>query len=109
MVTAYLELAELQALNRRPMYMRDWITRLDDFLRMTGREILTHAGTVTHEDALAKSRRDYEKYHQRILNEPSPVEKHFIEAAAQVKTLEDNRKQTDAKDAKKNAKGKTKQ
>jgi len=53
MVTAYLELAELQALNRKPMHMRDWIARLDDFLKMTGREILSHAGTVSHEDALA--------------------------------------------------------
>jgi hypothetical protein len=55
MVTAYLELAELQALNRKPMYMRDWIERLDDFLKMAGREILLHAGTVSHDDALAKA------------------------------------------------------
>src|SRR3546814_15358285 len=44
MVTAYLELAELQALSRKPMYMQDWIARLDDFLRMTGNEVLAHAG-----------------------------------------------------------------
>jgi hypothetical protein len=44
MVTAYLELAELQALNRKPMYMKDWIERLDDFLKMTGKEILKNAG-----------------------------------------------------------------
>jgi hypothetical protein len=48
MVTTYLELAELQALNRKPMYMKDWIERLDDFLKMTGNEILQHAGTVRH-------------------------------------------------------------
>lgn len=44
MVTAYLEMAELQALNRKAMYMQDWISRLDDFLRMTGNDILEHAG-----------------------------------------------------------------
>lgn len=54
MVTAYLEVAELQALNRKPMYMKDWIARLDDFLRMTGSEILDHAGTISHQQALKK-------------------------------------------------------
>lgn len=43
MVTAYLEVAELQALNRKPMYMNDWLQRVDDFLQMTGNDILTHA------------------------------------------------------------------
>jgi hypothetical protein len=43
-VTMYLDFAELQALNRKPMHMRDWITRLDDFLRISDRDILTHAG-----------------------------------------------------------------
>lgn len=55
MVTAYLELAELQALNRKPMYMKDWIERLDDFLRMTGNDILQHAGTISHQQALKKA------------------------------------------------------
>ena len=95
MVTAYLELAELQALDRRPMYMKDWIERLDDFLQMTGREILDHPGTVSHQQALDKAREEYEKYHQRSLNEPSPVEEHFIEALEEVKHLEDQRKQID--------------
>ena len=88
MVTAYLELAELQALNRKPMHMRDWVERLDGFLKMTGREILSHAGTVSHEDALAKAQAEYDKYRQKHLNDPSPVEKHFIEAVEEVKQLE---------------------
>ncbi len=88
MVTAYLELAELQALNRKPMYMRDWIARLDDFLKMTGREILSHAGTISHEEALANAQAQYEKYRQMHLNDPSPVERHFIEAVEEVKQLE---------------------
>jgi hypothetical protein len=51
MVTAYLELAELQALNRKPIYMKDCLERLDDFLKITGNEILQHAGTVSHQQA----------------------------------------------------------
>lgn len=88
MVTAYLELAELQALNRKPMHMRDWVERLDDFLKMTGRDILSHAGTVSHADALAKAQAQYEQYRQMHLNDPSPVEKHFIEAVEEVRQLE---------------------
>lgn len=54
MVTAYLELAELQALNRKPMYMKDWIERLDEFLKMTGNEILEHSGNISHQQALKR-------------------------------------------------------
>jgi hypothetical protein len=61
MVTAYLELAELQALNLKPMYMMDWIERLDDFLKMTGNDILQNSGTVSHEQALKKASSEYEK------------------------------------------------
>jgi hypothetical protein len=43
-VTAYLEFAELQAMNRKPMYMADWISKLDDFLKLSDRQILNHAG-----------------------------------------------------------------
>ena len=78
MVTAYLELAELQALNRKPMYMKDWINRLDDFLTMTGNDILTTAGSISHEKALNKAHQEYEKYKELIKNELSKVEKDFI-------------------------------
>lgn len=78
MVTAYLELAELQALNRKPMYMRDWIERLDDFLRMTGNDILQNAGTISHQQALKKANAEYEKYREQTKNELTEVEKHFV-------------------------------
>lgn len=78
MVTAYLELAELQALNRKPMYMKDWIKRLDDFLTMTGSEILTNAGSISHQKALDKAHNEYEKYREQTKNELSKVEKDFI-------------------------------
>ena len=88
-VTAYLEFAELQALNRKPMHMRDWIERLDDFLRMAGNEILNNAGTVSHETALEKAAVEYQKYKVQHQNELSEVEKHFIKhiekAAKQLK------------------------
>ena len=78
MVTAYLELAELQALNRKPMYMKDWSARLDDFLTMTGNDILQNAGKVSHQKALDKAHLEYDKYKEQIKNELSKVEKDFI-------------------------------
>lgn len=78
MVTAYLELAEIQALNRKPMYMKDWIERLDDFVRMTGNNILQNAGTVSHLQALQKASAEYEKYKEQTKNELSEAEKHFV-------------------------------
>ncbi|EIJ34970.1 virulence RhuM family protein [Thiothrix nivea] len=76
-VTAYLEFAELQALNRNPMYMRDWSSKLDDFLRLTGRELLEHAGKISHQQALQKAEREYEKYRQARLAEPQPIDQDF--------------------------------
>ncbi len=78
MVTAYLELAELQALNRKPMYMKNWINRLDDFLAMTGSEILTNSGSISHQKALDKAHKEYEKYKEQTKNELSKAEKDFI-------------------------------
>jgi hypothetical protein len=54
-VSAYLDFAELQAMHRKPMTMRDWISKLDDFLRISDRQILAGAGKVTHEQALGGS------------------------------------------------------
>ncbi|MGY6744816.1 MAG: RhuM family protein [Cecembia sp.] len=79
MVTAYLELAELQALNRKPMYMKDWIKRLDDFLGMTGNEILTHAGKISHQQMLDKAKLEYEKYKALTVSNLSEAEKHFVD------------------------------
>lgn len=79
MVTAYLEVAELQALNRKPMYMKDWAGRLDDFLTMTGNEILDHAGKISHKNALDKAHKEYQTFKQQHVNELSKAEKDFIE------------------------------
>lgn len=79
-VTAYLEFAEVQALNRIAMTMNDWIVKLDDFLNLSGRNILTHAGTISHEQAIDKALAEYDKYRTAHLNDEWPVEKHFLEA-----------------------------
>ena len=78
MVMAYLEIAEIQALNQTPMYMKDWIDRLDDFLKMTGRDILNHAGKISHDKAMEKANKEYGLYKAKIKDELSNVEKDFI-------------------------------
>jgi len=85
-VTAYLDFAEIQALNHRPMYMRDWIEKLDDFLKLSERQILTHAGKISHEDAVQKAEMEYLKYQDSLIGQLSQVEKDFlIEAKRMVK------------------------
>ena len=86
-VVAYLELAEVQALNRQPMYMRDWIGKLDDFLRLGGRAILEHAGKISHEQALRKAEQEFEKFHLAELAAPSQVERDFEAAVKELKKL----------------------
>jgi len=78
-VTAFLEIAEIQALNQTPMYMKDWIDQLDSFLQLTKKDVLNHAGTVSHKQALQKAHSEYEKYKALKKNELSEVEKHFLE------------------------------
>ena len=78
-VSAYLELAELQALNQEPMYMKDWIEQLDAFLKMTRKDILNNAGTISHKQALEKAHTEYQKFKKMRENEISEVEKHFLE------------------------------
>lgn len=62
LVEQYLAFAETMAQQQTPMYMRDWIARLDSILQLNGRELLSHAGTISHELALQKSEQEYTKY-----------------------------------------------
>ena len=87
-VTAYLEFAELQALNRKPMYMADWIAKLDDFLQLSERQILRHAGRISHEEAAAKAELEYDRFASERAALPAPVERHFEAAVRDVKQLE---------------------
>jgi hypothetical protein len=64
LVEQYLAFAETMAQQKTPMYMNDWIQRLDVILRLNGRELLTHAGEISHEMALEKTSVEFEKYTQ---------------------------------------------
>lgn len=67
MVSAYLDIAELNALDRHPMTMQDWIDELDTFLKMTRKDILKDSGKVSHKEALKKAHKEYDKYMQNHL------------------------------------------
>ncbi len=67
MVSAYLDVAEINALDRHPMTMQDWIDELDSFLKMTRKDILKDSGKVSHEQALKKAHEEYDKYMQTHL------------------------------------------
>ncbi len=87
-VSAYLDFAELQAVTRKPMTMASWIAKLDNFIRISDRDILTHAGTVSHEAAKLKAELEYEKYRKAQAALPQPVDRHFVEAVDELGRLE---------------------
>jgi hypothetical protein len=78
-VSLYLDFAEMQAEEHHPMYMKDWIKILDDFLRLSRKDILSHAGKVSAELAKEKADSEYDKFKERTKNELSQVEIHFLE------------------------------
>ena len=86
-VNLYLEYAELQALERKPMTMRDWITKLDDFLKASGRELLDHAGEISTEAAKAKAEKEYERYRVLVDAQPRRVDADFEAAVKALKKL----------------------
>ena len=69
---------EIQAMNHEPMSMKDWIVRLDDFLKMTGKKCLQNGGTISHHDALEKAHEEYAIYKQKNNDALSRVEKDFL-------------------------------
>ena len=79
-VTAYFDIAEVHALNHEPMYMKDWLETIDDYLKMTRRDILYTQGTVTHSQALEKAHNEYKKYKKKQEESLSSVEQHFIDS-----------------------------
>lgn len=96
-VTLYLDFAELQARNRKQMFMADWITKLDQFLAISDREVLTHAGRVSAKVAKAKADAEYDRWHARMIEAPSVVEQHFLEATQAAKRIEAARPKTGRK------------
>lgn len=77
-VSLYLDFAELQASAHKPMYMRDWIQKLDDFLKLSGKELLTHSGTISKEVAKEKANVEYDKFKERSQYQLSAVEMDFL-------------------------------
>jgi hypothetical protein len=88
-VTMYLDFAEDQASRRHPMHMAEWVERLDAFLQFNERNVLKHAGTVTHELAEKRAHAEFEKYdaERRRLEAVEPTTD-FDRAVEEVKRLE---------------------
>ena len=78
-VALYLDFAELQAKSHTPMYMKDWIQKLDDFLKLSGKALLNHAGKISVEVAKQKADTEYQKFRKRTALQLSPVERDFID------------------------------
>lgn len=81
--SAYLEFAELQAIRQIPMTMKDWILKLDDFIKMTGSELLDNPGKISKLEAENKALAEYAKYKETIKDELSEIEKHFLASVKQ--------------------------
>ncbi|MEO8085462.1 MAG: RhuM family protein, partial [Bacteroidota bacterium] len=86
LVEQYLAFAETMAQQQTPMYMKDWIERLDSILNLNGRELLTHAGKISHEMALKKSGEEFEKY--QLTKKVLEKEQSMKELEADIKKLE---------------------
>ena len=80
LVEQYLIFAEGRAMRRLPMHMVDWIKKLDSFLTLNERDVLTHAGHITHEMAQVKAELEYEKFKALTSADPRPVDADFDEA-----------------------------
>lgn len=80
-VSGYFDFAEIQAMRRNPMYMRDYVEHLDGLLKATGENVLDDAGTVSHTQALEKAKAEYQKYQVQNL---SPVEEAYLQNIKQI-------------------------
>ena len=88
LVSAYLDVAEINALKRKTMTMKDWIGELDSFLTMTHNDILHTKGTISHEEALKKAHEEYDKYMKSHLTK---AEKDYLEIMnIDIKEIETN-------------------
>lgn len=88
-VTAYLDIAEVHALNHEPMYMKDWLETIDDYLKMTRRDILTTTGHISHKQAIDKAHSEYDKFRRLQYNDYSSVERDFLENLDILESIED--------------------
>ncbi len=91
LVTTFLDFAELQAIRKKPMYMNDWIGRLDTFLVATDSGILNGAGVVSKLQAENKANEEYLKYKSKKGDTLSNVERHYLESVKKLKDSTDNK------------------
>ncbi len=77
LVSGYFDLAEINAIEHKPMYMEDYIKQLDSILTLSNRKLLDNAGTISHKQAIEKAKEEYKKYQETTL---SPVEKSYLES-----------------------------
>ena len=87
MVSGYFDFAEVQAIRHRPMYMSDYVEQLDNILRATGEEVLTHAGKISHAQAMEKAKAEYKRYQAQTL---SPVEEEYLKTIKQLDTVDNS-------------------
>lgn len=78
-VSLYLDFAELQALEENVMTMNDWVNQLDYFLKMSRKDILEGKGLVSHQEALEHAKEEYKKFKNRLLTEPTDVERRYLD------------------------------
>ncbi len=78
MVSAFFDLAELRAMRREPMYMKDWIAELDDFAERYGEGVLQDAGSISNATAVGRAEAEFDLYRRRTLDEPSTVERDYL-------------------------------
>ncbi len=91
-VNLYIEFAELQALDRRPMTMRRWIDKLDEFLKISGRELLDHAGKISAETAKVKAEMEYDHYRALTDARPRPVDADFEQTVKRLQKMPTSQK-----------------
>lgn len=84
LVSGYFEFAEMQAMEHKPMKMKDYLDTLDNILKSTGKSLLTDYGKISHNQAIEKAEREYKKYQNDTL---SPVEKEYLAEIKKVETI----------------------
>lgn len=89
LVEQYLAFAETMAQQQTPMYMQDWLERLDRILQLNGRELLTHAGKISHQMAVDKSTEEYEKFKESERNQQ--IEQSLKEIENDIKKMKKNK------------------
>ncbi len=86
-MSLYIEYAELQALERKSMTMQGWIVKLDEFLTISGRDLIDHAGSVSAESAKQKAELEYGRYRALLDAQPQRIDAEFEKAAKDLKSL----------------------